>query len=1045
MWRIQIITLLFVFFVGFSLSGNAQAQLSTLPTTITNLQQVVQVLNSNERVLADVRLEATVCAASDPKIGAAILQDGTDTELFEFGGGLPQLAPGDRIRIDCRRCLLRRREMGAQISILPVVENDGIHARRTTSGGIGLVSGRYPITLEWFNHTHEPSLEVKWHIPGSQLEGFSRSNLFCYEFGEQSTNKLLQFGLQAECYEGNWEQVPDFDLLKPVKTGIVTNFDLNFRSRDEMVGIRFRGFLNVPINGTYGFTTRSADGSLLFVGNPTVPFRKIGNGAAPSPLLATIDEITTNTIQQQWITVEGRLGSLTPTGRGWQLELYSHRNCMLVRIVDGNGLDVSKLLNAKIRVTGVSCGVFQLHGGAILGEIYVASSRGVVIVEEPTIIPTSPSWLIKARQVQSLSLEEAKRGLPVHIFGVVTSKGASFDGWFSIQDNTRGIFVRFRSNSIPMCGDYYEIIGHSGAGDFAPIVVADRAIRLGKGEWPEPSRPTWIALNNGSLDVQWVELRGLVLGVSSNTLSMLLPDGPIDVQVEGPAISSLKALEKNVVSVRGVLFAVWNAAREVRVGRIDMRNASVTVDIPAPSDPFDAVLKTPRDLFLFDPQATPFRRVKVQGVIIYADPTQMFLQEDGAGLRLFPSEQMNLRPGDLVEAAGYPYISRTGVLLREATLRKIGETNLPLAKALTENFSSKEGLDSTRVKIEGRLLGWHSEEGNPVLEMQSGSHLFLARLAQASSISLRNGSQLALEGVFLKLGQNQQTDLEPDSFELLLNSPENIVVLSQPSWWTLKRLLALLGILAFIIFISAIWIMQLRRLVEQRTEQLQREIHEREIAEQQRAIEAERSRIAQDLHDDLGSSLTEISVLANKAQHPHSPEENGENLLSAIVGKTRDLVSALDIIVWAVDPKDNSLQSVADYLCDFADEFLAPAGIGCHFDVPVSLPAVALDGRRRHELFLAAKETLNNVVRHAKATDVEFRLAIEQGEFRIIVIDNGRGFNAASSLTGNGLKNLPRRLSGIGGNYKIESTPGKGTTVTISLRISPLAKNQDAM
>jgi hypothetical protein len=219
--------------------GQASAP-SNLP--VTNLLQLVQLINSTEHLVRDVQLEATVCAASEKAVGVVILQDSTDAELFEFSGGVPELLPGDKIRINRKNCWLRRREMGVQISASPIVDNNGIHARRTTQNGLWLRKGRHPLTLEWFNREHEAGLEVKWLIPGSQQYAeIPSTNLFCSVLDEGSAQKSIHPGLLVECYEGDWERVPNFDLFKPVKTAMVTNIDLNLRTRDEFVALRFRG------------------------------------------------------------------------------------------------------------------------------------------------------------------------------------------------------------------------------------------------------------------------------------------------------------------------------------------------------------------------------------------------------------------------------------------------------------------------------------------------------------------------------------------------------------------------------------------------------------------------------------------------------------------------------------------------------------------------------------------------------------------------------------------------------------------------------------
>jgi signal transduction histidine kinase len=292
-------------------------------------------------------------------------------------------------------------------------------------------------------------------------------------------------------------------------------------------------------------------------------------------------------------------------------------------------------------------------------------------------------------------------------------------------------------------------------------------------------------------------------------------------------------------------------------------------------------------------------------------------------------------------------------------------------------------------------------------------------------------------------GRNYRPDSEPGYFELLLNFPEDVTVLSQPPWWTLQRLLVIVGLLLVVLMFAVIWIKQLRRVVEQRTEQLQREIRERERVERQHAVEAERSRIARDLHDDLGSSLTEINVLASTGQRPQANVASQVNLFHAIAGKARSLIAALDVIVWAVDPEDNLLQSLADYLTGYAEEFFSNTNIACRFKVPVSFPAITLDGRVRHDLLLAVKEALNNVVRHAEATDVEFRMEVVSGILEIEITDNGKGFESGTEQGGHGLKNLSSRLLALGGRCTVDSHVAGGAVVTIRLPL-PASSSKSA-
>lgn len=1005
--------------------------------TITNLQQLTQAVESEPRIHRSIQLDVTVCAASRPKVGVLIVQDRSGVELLEIGNFEREILPGEKIRIQGWYDFLRKRELGVELTDSPLVENDGLHMRRTWVRGTESKAGLIPLRLDWFNALRDFNLEVSCASTNEPEKNIITSNLWHTVVDDSGRTNFLP-GLLAEAYEGYWEAVPDFELLQPVKRGIVSNFDLGFKTRDEMVGIRFTGYVSIPQDGQYQFRVRSDDGSLLFLNKPELQPVQTGVTDVPVPRPGFYGERMKSLNERRWTVLEGRVGFVSKKGKGIEFDLHSDRDVISVRVADADGLDLAHLQNSRVKVSGVGHAVLTADQRLVLGKLFAASAKEIQSIERASNDkPLLP--ITSVGQVQSLPIEDARRALPVRLRGIVTdAKNSAYDRWLSLQDDTRGIFVSLTiaTNGLPAFGEFWEVEGHSGAGDFAPVVIADKLTFLGEGRLPEPARPTWTELLNGSMDVQWAELKGLVTAVESNKVTLLLPEGRLDVLMNSHFESELKPFHNSVVRIRGVLYAMWNAkTREVLVGNVMMRNAIINVDISAAADPFDAVVKTPRELLLFDAQATPFRCVKVHGQIIYADALQIFLEEDGTGLRLSPADKTDVRPGDMVDAVGYPDIGRQALLLREVRLRKTGAAALPAAKKLAESELTRESLDSTWVRVEGKLLGWHLEQGAPVLEMQSGAHLYLARLASGKSpqLSLRTGSRLALEGVYVAHGRSSQSGAEAGSFELLLNSPEDITVLSQPTWWTLQRMLILVGVLLVVLIFTAVWITQLRRLVEQRTIQLHREIREREHVERQHAVEAERSRIARDLHDDLGSSLTEIGVLASTGQRPHADENNYLKLFHAIASKARGLIAALDVIVWAVDPEDNSLQSLADYLSGFTGEYLSHSGVACRFKVPVTFPPVTLDGQVRHELLMAVKETLNNIVRHSNAATVEFGMAMTDDTLEIVISDDGKGFENTTGLDGHGLKNLSARLKKLGGSCLVESHAGSGTTVSIRL------------
>jgi ligand-binding sensor domain-containing protein/signal transduction histidine kinase len=238
------------------------------------------------------------------------------------------------------------------------------------------------------------------------------------------------------------------------------------------------------------------------------------------------------------------------------------------------------------------------------------------------------------------------------------------------------------------------------------------------------------------------------------------------------------------------------------------------------------------------------------------------------------------------------------------------------------------------------------------------------------------------------------------------------------------------GLMTVVVVSAGVWFETHRRL-RRRLEKLERE----------QAIERERTRIAKDIHDDLGASLTRITMLSQSVRGETQIPEYISTNLERIFGTARELTRALDEIVWAVNPCHDTLESLANYLSRFAYDFLSVAEIRCRLDLPLQLPAVLVTTEVRHNLFLAFKEALNNVVKHAAASEVQVALKLEANQLILTVADNGRDFvgndpaskpstNPDRILHGHGLPNMKRRLAEIGGACEVQSVAGQGTTVT---------------
>jgi signal transduction histidine kinase len=198
-------------------------------------------------------------------------------------------------------------------------------------------------------------------------------------------------------------------------------------------------------------------------------------------------------------------------------------------------------------------------------------------------------------------------------------------------------------------------------------------------------------------------------------------------------------------------------------------------------------------------------------------------------------------------------------------------------------------------------------------------------------------------------------------------------------------------------------------------------------------------RIARDLHDDLGASLTEISILAALAAED-AEKTPLQPSLDQLSNKAKHVVSGLDEIVWAVNPREDTLRSLVDYLAAFAREFLDIARIPLRVDITDEIPDFPLATSQRHGVFLAAREALNNIAKHSGATGVTLHTFIADDVLEIRIEDNGCGFEPDYATGGNGLGNLRTRMQEAGGDCRIETRRRRGTTVFLTLPLHGPAK-----
>ena len=677
---------------------------------------------------------------------------------------------------------------------------------------------------------------------------------------------------------------------------------------------------------------------------------------------------------------------------------------------------------------------------------------GVLLLPVAARAQSTGEVLRTAAAIRELTVEQAELHQPVRIRGVVTFFDEALFSRF-VQDSTAGIYLR-ESTNIPALqpGQVVEVVGTTSPGEYAPIIVPRSVTIVGEAELPRAKQQvSYEQLASGKEDSQFVEVAGIVRSVHVDESSgfhlveIATGGGRLSVYARQLPVKRTEELLDSTVRVRGVCSTLFNHQRQLFAIRLMVpRSEDLMIELPAPRDPFSIAARPIGSLLQFAPQETYGHRVKVAGTVIYYEPGNvLFLQNGEQGVEVRTQEREPLELGDKVEALGFVSQGEYTPALVDAIYRKVSSGGMPEPAELTPDEALKGKHDCRLIKVSGRLLDRALHGPERYLIVQNGDLVFHAYLNQSNGrddfSSLENGSRISVTGVCrIEPGQwHAGEGWRAKAFRIQLRAVNDVVVLRAPPWWTLKKLLWTAGALGIVTLAAFTWVMVLRRQVVERTRQLEAQIHERQRVERQHLIEQERTRVAQDLHDQLGATITEVSMLGSLARTPSLPAESKERYLEQLTNVSRSLVATLDEIVWAVNPKYDSVASLASYYSLFAQRFLNLAGMACRLQVAESFPATPLDSRLRHGVFLAFREALNNAVRHSGASEVRIGMSVVERELKISVADNGRGFSSVEGLPGrDGLTSMRQRMENLGGRCEIRSDRGQGTSIEFRLPLN---------
>ncbi|HWD93520.1 MAG TPA: ATP-binding protein [Verrucomicrobiae bacterium] len=650
--------------------------------------------------------------------------------------------------------------------------------------------------------------------------------------------------------------------------------------------------------------------------------------------------------------------------------------------------------------------------------------------------------------IRGLTAEQTQLRLPVRLRGVVTFFDESLFSRF-IQDETAGIYLQFPANVGPpqlVPGQVVEVTGTGSPGEYAPVVVVDSVKIVGEMPLPKAKPVTYQQLASGVEDSQFVEISGIVRSVRPlensqyHQIEITTGGGRLLIFARELPVKRAEELLDSTVRVRGVCSTQFNHQRQLFAIRLMVpRPDDLQIEIPATSDPFAVAARPIESLLQFAPQATYGHRVKVAGTVIYFEPgSAMFLQDGGHGVEIQTKGTEPVQLGDQVEVLGFISQGDYTPLLQDGIYRKISAGPPPLPTPVTPDEALAGNYDCQLIQISARLIDRSLHGSEQYLVLQQSNFIFQAGLKQINGrdnfSQLENGSYVKVSGVCrIQPGEWQAGDnWRAKSFSIQMRSPADVAVVIAPPWWTLKKLLWTAGTLGFVALAAFIWVVVLRRRVAERTRELEVQIQKRQLAERTREIEQERARVAHDLHDDLGSGLTEVNMLTTLVRSPATSADEKQRYLGELTETARKMVTSLDEIVWAVNPRNDTIASLASYFGSYAQRLLDLASISCGLDIAHDLPEHPLDPKFRQELFFAFKEALTNVVRHSGATQVWLRIAVGNNRLTVEVSDNGHGFDTKNGEAGqDGIANMKERLESLGGSCEITSSAQEGTTVCL--------------
>lgn len=681
-------------------------------------------------------------------------------------------------------------------------------------------------------------------------------------------------------------------------------------------------------------------------------------------------------------------------------------------------------------------------------------------------------------EILTFDAAELGRERPVVVRGTLT-----FQRDFSavIQEGDDAIFVsasgvpgHYDSINWPRIplGSVIEVAGVVTPGGYAPSIRASSIREIEPGQLP-PAVPVDLGrLFTGADDNRRVMVTGIVQGRAnvepSSSWSLILetasrrlmvelareifpdpPDGLVDAEVR----------------VTGAAAAFRNTRGEFIAPRVAVaRPDDLVVLVPSRGPPFDARKVPLGGIARYRLDRVGGHRLRTEGVVTFVSEGSLFLQEGRGGVRvdLAPDagERPAFRPGDRVEVAGFLDMTRRIGGLVGAVARRIDTAPPPPpldispAEIVAENaaalrsgqIAGSGGYDGCLIRCRAVVDAVNSlPEGAVVLLSDKGTSLaaelphgasaagLVARLAPGSEVKLTGIVQLDIAAPMV--GGLTVAHPALERLSLIVRSPDDIVVLRSPPWWTPRRLAVATGMLAAVSAAAIGWVAVLRREVTRQTALAVAEATgRRKAAIEYEAALRERGRIAADLHDTLLQTMTGIGYklqMCRAGLDGASPKAVGQ--VEAAERLVEHATRQLRGTVWSLRSMPYENKPLAEALAELVRV------IGEEHEMPIGFHEAGsgspVDEAVARELLLVVQEALLNALYHAKPRRIDVALTASGDELSVRVGDDGVGFEVGRRPgleSGHfGMQGMQERVARLGGSWQVASAPGAGTTVTV--------------